>query len=513
MKHAKAIDPKKYLDLIDQFKKDKKYIIAQNALAQASILDVVTDPQSLEQHPFVFSNDIQNEALSVTNQAQSGRCWLFATYNTVRDHVVKKYKMKNFEFSQSYSAFWDKFERTNSFLNKVIKTSKQSLTEREVDELMMRGFGGDGGFFEYGVEIIKKYGAVPVEVMPDSVTAKQTHYINILLDRCLKIAASEIRNQHHNLAKQKQIKEQALKEVLTILTRCYGPIPTKFDFVYQTTVKKEKVTKCLSFESPQEFWNKFVQFDFDDYLDIINFNAKHVQFNQLYQLEDTKSIYEANDIVALNVAKPILKLAALSAIMDKQPIWFACQYGSAGDRRTGIFDFKAYDYDTLFGIEFNKNKVEMESVSQLISNHAMIFLGFNLNEKATKIKQAELVKNFSKLQKTPEQLFNALADSMVIDRWKVENSHGDKSGNKGFVMITDSWFNQFVSQVVVPKKSLKTFFEKYPLVDKTLATLLKKTNGYELLIEKGLQTKPKLLSKYEPFIDLNLKHNYQIKGN
>lgn len=58
----------------------------------------------------------------------------------------------------------------------------------------------------------------------------------------------------------------------------------------------------------------------------------------------------------------------------------------------------------------------MESVSQLISNHAMIFLGFNLNEKATKIKQAELVKNFSKLQKTPEQLFNALADSMIIDR-------------------------------------------------------------------------------------------------
>ena len=105
MKHAKAIDPKKYLDLIDQFKKDKKYIIAQNSLAQASILDVVTDPQSLEQHPFVFSNDIQNEALSVTNQAQSGRCWLFATYNTVRDHVVKKHKMKNFEFSQSYSAF------------------------------------------------------------------------------------------------------------------------------------------------------------------------------------------------------------------------------------------------------------------------------------------------------------------------------------------------------------------------------------------------------------------------
>ena len=95
----------------------------------------------------------------------------------------------------------------------------------------------------------------------------------------------------------------------------------------------------------------------------------------------------------------------------------------------------------------------------------------------------------------------------------MENSHGDKSGNKGFVTLTDSWFNQFVSQVVVPKKSLKTFFEKYPLVDKTLATLLKKTNGYQLVIEKGLQTKPKLLSKYEPFIDLNLKHNYQIKGN
>jgi bleomycin hydrolase len=42
----------------------------------------------------------------------------------------------------------------------------------------------------------------------------------------------------------------------------------------------------------------------------------------------------------------------------------------------------------------------------------------------------------------------------VPNRWKVENSWGDKTGEKGWFRMSDAWFGEYVYQVVVDKKYL-----------------------------------------------------------
>ncbi|KAI5951907.1 hypothetical protein KGF54_004982 [Candida jiufengensis] len=44
-------------------------------------------------------------------------------------------------------------------------------------------------------------------------------------------------------------------------------------------------------------------------------------------------------------------------------------------------------------------------------------------------------------------------------RWKIENSWGEQSGKKGWFMMTDEWFSEFVFQIVTNRKyvSKKTF--------------------------------------------------------
>jgi bleomycin hydrolase len=42
----------------------------------------------------------------------------------------------------------------------------------------------------------------------------------------------------------------------------------------------------------------------------------------------------------------------------------------------------------------------------------------------------------------------------VIKRWKVENSWGKSSGSEGFLLMTDSWYSEYVYQIVVPKSLL-----------------------------------------------------------
>ena len=44
----------------------------------------------------------------MTNQKQSGRCWIFACLNQMRVPFMKKYNLEEFEFSQTYLFFWDK---------------------------------------------------------------------------------------------------------------------------------------------------------------------------------------------------------------------------------------------------------------------------------------------------------------------------------------------------------------------------------------------------------------------
>ena len=37
-------------------------------------------------------------------------------------------------------------------------------------------------------------------------------------------------------------------------------------------------------------------------------------------------------------------------------------------------------------------------------------------------------------------------------RWKIENSWGEDSGQKGWFMMTDEWFDEYVFQIVTNKK-------------------------------------------------------------
>jgi len=61
----------------------------------------------------VYNITIPLEGSPITNQRQSGRCWLFASTNVFRVPLMKKYDLKQFQLSQAYLFFWDKLEKAN----------------------------------------------------------------------------------------------------------------------------------------------------------------------------------------------------------------------------------------------------------------------------------------------------------------------------------------------------------------------------------------------------------------
>lgn len=80
----------------------------------------------LQETQFVFNHKVETEGKPVTNQKNSGRCWLFATLNVIRLPFMKHLNIEDFEFSQGYLFFWDKIERCNYFLNNIVETARRN---------------------------------------------------------------------------------------------------------------------------------------------------------------------------------------------------------------------------------------------------------------------------------------------------------------------------------------------------------------------------------------------------
>src|SRR5262249_47718833 len=116
--------------------------LAQNAITQVTAEDVALNRDIVFNTDHSFSNVLDD--WGATNQKQSGRCWMFAGLNLFRVGAMEKMGLKNFEFSQNYTMFCDKIERSNYFLEAVIKTADRDVDDRTVAYLLARPIG-DGG--------------------------------------------------------------------------------------------------------------------------------------------------------------------------------------------------------------------------------------------------------------------------------------------------------------------------------------------------------------------------------
>lgn len=74
----------------------------------------------------------------MTNQKNSGRCWIFAALNSIRIPFMKQNNLDEFEFSQTHLFYWDKIERCHYFLNNIIETAAkgEEVTGRLVSFLL-----------------------------------------------------------------------------------------------------------------------------------------------------------------------------------------------------------------------------------------------------------------------------------------------------------------------------------------------------------------------------------------
>ncbi|WP_117274046.1 C1 family peptidase [Mycoplasmoides gallisepticum] len=537
MNKNNKIDFQKYLKKNLSYQKKREYLLTRNALVANDINLMAANVFNPDKNLTEFLVDAHKPTLTITNQDMSGRCWIFAGLNPLRRQTAEKLKVSNFVFSQTYMDFWDKYERANVFLNKMIEKADVELDDRDL-KAELQSAGQDGGWYGFFENLVNKYGLVPQEVMPDSFSGHNTFILNELLQVVLIKATKEIRAHKKASQKQKEVVDATLKKVLEMLVLAYGPVPSKFDWQYVADAKKDEENKELANKeekstktktevktpaqqeeekakqelkeiktefsfikqiTPLEFFKQYVNYQEYDFLDLWTIgNTIDYKINQRYSLKDSNNLFEASDFNFLNVDRNILKFFALANLVAKQTMWFACDVNHYRNNKTGGFDNQKFDYQSLFNIDFSVDRNKQVRSHFISSNHAMTLSGVDFDEAKSLLKQKELVKKYKNLKKFDQYQFVLdLSQTFVFKKWKIENSWGEKVGNKGFYYMNDQWFNDYLIDIVISTKAADDFFKNPKFIDPDLIGLVKQLKTKEIL-KAGLDTKPILIDGYDP---------------
>ncbi|HEP1786270.1 TPA: aminopeptidase C [Streptococcus suis] len=393
----------------------------ENAVSHNGLLKSLETRQSAIDNDYVFSIDLTKDAVS--NQKASGRCWMFAALNTFRHKLISDFKLENFELSQAHTFFWDKYEKSNWFLEQIIATADQEIGSRKV-KFLLDTPQQDGGQWDMVVALFEKYGVVPKSVYPESISSSASRELNQYLNKLLRQDAQILRDLLAKGASPEEVqtqKENLLQEIFNFLAVNLGLPPRSFDFAYRD---KDNVYHRDTNVTPQAFYEKYVGLKLSDYVSIINAPTTDKPYNKSYTVELLGNVVGAPAVRYLNVEMNRFKKLAIAQLKAGESVWFGSDVGQSSNRQTGIMATNTYDFSSGLGIHFNQDKAGRLDYSESLMTHAMVLTGVDLDDNEQPLK------------------------------WKVENSWGDKVGDKGYFVASDSWMDEYTYQIVVRKEFL-----------------------------------------------------------
>ena len=393
--------------------------IIQNALSTNKITKIIKKSESKIHNRHIFEIDIPT--MKATNQKNTGRCWIFAGLNVLREIVGKKLKINEFELSQNFVAFWDKFEKINYTLENIIELCPRDYDDRTLCHILKEGIQ-DGGQWDMFVNIVKKYGVIPKCAMDEtelSSATKETKFVISNSIRKFAALASKLYKEGKNeeIRKQKKI---LMEKLFNFMCMCFGKPPEKFDFEYKDSNKEYHYEKDLI---PMSFYKTYLDGVLDQYVSVVNAPTPSKPFYNLYTIKYVNNTIGGNKITYLNLPINELKELCLKQLENKEIIWFGSDCGKYRDD-TNCWDDEMYDYKGVFDIDLKVEKGDMLDYHISAMDHAMVITGVSFKE-----------------DKKPS-------------KWKIENSWGADKYNGGYHLMTDSWFDNFVFQAVINKKYL-----------------------------------------------------------
>ena len=396
-------------DMLNQIKSSYKHTPADkaiyNAMAETSIAVLAKNHENLANFDTNFTNKVVSHG--ITDQQQSGRCWLFTGLNVLRAQMMAKYGLDEMEFSQNYCFFYDQLEKANLFLQGIIDTREKPMDDKMV-EWLFRNPISDGGQFTGISDVIGKYGVVPSSVMPETYSSENTSQIARLVGLKLREFGLQLRDEAAKGVKVSALeakKTEMLSTVYRMLALAFGEPVERFTWTMNGETKEY---------TPQSFYQEYLGNDLtNNYVMLMNDPSR--EYYKCYEIDFDRHVYDGKNWTYVNLPVEDIKAMAIESIKDSTMMYFSCDVAKFLDSKRGTLDLKNFDYESLMGTTFGMNKKQRVQTFASGSSHAMTLMAVDLDKDGKPKK------------------------------WMVENSWGAEAGYKGHLIMTDEWLTNICS--------------------------------------------------------------------
>ena len=411
-------------DMLKDIVKENKQMPVSNAVANAVAANAIDDLAKNRQNAADFDTyfSIETPSQSITNQKQSGRCWMFSGFNVLRSNYTQQHGDSiQLEFSQAYLFFYDQLEKANLMLQGIVDTGTKPIDDQRVQFFFHYPLN-DGGTFCGVADLTEKYGLVPKEVMPESYSSDNTSKARQLINSKLREYGLQLRDMVAKGKSQTSLnkaKVRMLAQVYRMLEMTIGTPPQKFTYAFKTA--KGRAVGAPKQYTPQTFYNEVVGGPVNGTF-IMAMNDPRRPYYKTYEVEYDRHTYDGHNWRYVNLPMDDIEQMAIASLKDGRKLYSSYDVGKQLDRKRGYADTENFDYGSLFGTTYGMDKAQRIATFDSGSTHAMTLCAVDLdaNGKATK--------------------------------WKVENSWGADWGQKGCLIMTDRWFREYMFRLVVDKK-------------------------------------------------------------
>ncbi len=418
----------------ESFSGDPANLVAQNVLSAIKPEDAALNRRAVNATDHSFS--VHLDEWSVTAQQASGRCWIFAGLNVFRPAAMKAMNVKEFEFSQNFVQFWNKLERINYVLETMIETADRPVDDRTISYLLDHPLD-DGGQWNMFADVVRKHGLVPKAAMPESFGSSNSAGMNKILTTLVRRGAATLRDAVASGApidRVRQAKEEIVGAAYRVLAMHLGEPPQRFTWQWKD---KDNAFHRDEEMTPHEFAEAYLEMQPHDFVTLVHDPRPGNDYLRTFTVEHLANVVGGEPVKYLNVPVETLKSLAIASLEGGRPVWFGCDMGKMMSRTLGILDPNLYEYEALYRIPLGMDKASRLLYHQTAMSHAMVFTGVDLVDGRPR-------------------------------RWRVENSWGEEPGKKGYFVMNDGWFDEYVLEIASPRHELSAelqeAFDTEPIV-------------------------------------------------
>jgi bleomycin hydrolase len=420
-----------------RFKKDPVNAISRNVVTSVGAILSSTDSNCVNEVNHIFMNSVKRKDLKCTNQGYSGRCWMYSGLNIFRHAIINGMGIDNFEFSETYLFFYDKLEMANTFLQWNMDNLDRKVGDRDFDYVLQNSMQ-DGGWWHCFVNLVNKYGLIPKDAMKETCHSSDSSDMNSIIVDKLHSAASWMRKNRKKSMQAKR--DEVMEDVYRSLVLFLGEPPSTFSWSFTTDEGESTVMNGLTPKSFKEVVMSGI--DLDDFVSLTNMPIEELEMDKMYAVTETNNVYEGGTLKFLNTDIRELSKAAKKSVVSGFPVWFSADVRQCFHPWHSTLDDKLLNFDSVFGkLDDNFDKGARMDYQTTAACHAMTITGVNIRENGSPV------------------------------NWQIENSWGyvdnQTPGQDGWLSMSDSWFDKYVTEVVVHKnflsRSLQRKFDQKPV--------------------------------------------------